>query len=950
MDLKQFVIQSVLSEQYYSQRFPGWNPKSPSNVSCPFHEDKTPSLSINLRGGGAKCHACENGAIGNIVHFEARAEEITEAEAASKIYAEFIRPIIKPEEIASLQTALERTPKAIGNLLKECGITKETIGTLRLGWDSTQRRIVFPVFDRWDQCINLRLYKMPSYRSKAEEGMKVINKKGYGGCDLYPWNLFKDYTLDAPVFVMPSEKELALGIQCGLQCVCATAGELAWQEEWGELFSGYDIAIVAQRDEVGRKAAQKKLAMLQKYGSKSAIIEPPTEHKDFADYVVLDGGDSLGMMAEWTKATDFTKTGTYLQGKAAEKQTESHPSFSESTAPELPREFSQEMVDLSEIGSRPEMLNHLVHTTGIVAAKATVTFTIPWKFKVRIGNEPQRYYSLPLGRILLSFIRATDTEVIEMVRAILGKKTEIEPCEYITATEVEVIPTVSIESDSVYVTQRCYYLGPRIEANIAYSLAIIPTNSVKSQETIGLIAKAIPLSRALENRTFTEEEFASLQVFRPAGSQTVTECMMDMAEHLSKYQTKIYNRPDWHLVALLTWLSPIGFAFPYEKELQRGWLNSLVVGDTETGKSKVVKAFQRLFNSGTIVNAENCTYVGLVGGAVKMGSGQFMLRWGRIPLCDKQLVVIEELSGLSVEEISNLSDVRSSGTARLDKGGLSAETHARTRLLCLSNVRPVNKNLASYLSGIQAVRELIGHGEDIARFDCICTLVDREVSVEVINRVFSNRGAEDAIPDVSWQLLCQFAWALKPDQIKINPDAYFAILEQTKRMSAKYHPSVPIFKGGSGRYKIARIAIAIATLQFSWNGKRLLVLEDHVEAAVALLEMLYEKPSLGYLEWSNQAFDRDGVKDVAKLNEVFQEKIADGFKRAQVFESLIHTGKFTRDELCAIAGLQIMAADQLIGIMLRERVLRKGEQNVWEITPCGKEWMVTHLKDNNLQP
>src|SRR5687768_5397893 len=167
--------------------------------------------------------------------------------------------------------------------------------------------------------------------------------------------------------------------------------------------------------------------------------------------------------------------------------------------------------------------------------------------------------------------------------------------------------------------------------------------------------------------------------------------MLDLAEHVSKHYSKIYNRPDWHLVALLSWLSPIGWMFPFEKEIQRGWMNSLAIGDTQTGKSKVIQTLQKLFNSGAVVNAENCTYVGLVGGAVKMGSGQFMLRWGRIPLCDKQLVVIEELSGLSVDEISNMSDVRSSGVARLDKGGLSAETQARTRLIALSNVRPVNK-------------------------------------------------------------------------------------------------------------------------------------------------------------------------------------------------------------------------------------------------------------------
>ena len=949
MELKAYVLSHVLAETYYAARFKGWNPKARTNVLCPWHDDTKPSLSICLANGGAKCHACGK-SIGNIVHFESEANQISEGDAGSKIYAEFVRPVIDAGEYASLQKAYSSNAKINKAVEKECGISGATAKTLSLGWDKFQNRITFPVYDRFGQIVNLRCYKLPSMRRPAEEGMKVINRKGFGGNDLYPWELFKDYSLDQPIFVMPSEKELALGIQFGLQCVCATAGEMAWEEDWSELFTGYDIAIVAQRDKTGRAAAAKKLAILQKVANRCAVIEPPTQHKDFADYVVLDGGQGLGLLAEFSKAIANMGGATELATSQVQTSatTKSPVSFSESTVPENPRKFSEDVLPLAVIGSRPEMLNTVVRTQGIVAAKATITYTIPWKFKVRTGSEAQKYYSVGMGRVLLSFVKASDIDIIEMVRVILGKKNaEIEPCDYITATEVEVIPVVAMESDSVYVTQRCFYLGARIEANVPYSLEVIPTNAVKSQETVGLIVSAVPISRAMETRTFTDEEFASLQIFQPQGEETVFDKLLGIAEELSQHQTKIYNRPDWHIAALLTWLSPIGFAFPYEKETQRGWLNTLVVGDTETGKSKVVKSYQRLFNAGTVVNAENCTYVGLVGGAVKMGSGQFMLRWGRIPLCDRQLVVIEELSGLSVEEISNLSDVRSSGTARLDKGGLSAETHARTRLLCLSNVRPVNKTLAGYLSGIQAIRELIGHGEDIARFDLICTLIDREVSVEVINRPFNNRGKGEAIADELWQRLCQFVWSLKPDQIKISPDAYYAILEKTKDLSSRYHSAVPIFKGGSGRYKIARIAIAIAALQFSFNGKRLLVHEDHIDAACRYLEMLYEKPSLGYREWSDQMFDRDSIKSAQLLDEDLETKIPNGLKRAQVVESLIHTSKFTRDELCAVAGLQIMQADSLIGTMVRERVLRKGDANVWEITPAGRDWMQTHLNDNN---
>lgn len=970
MDLKQHIIATVPSEVYYRKRFPKWTPINRTNQICPWHksgQEFKPSLSVNLHNGGARCHACDT-RIGNIVHFESKRLDISEAKASTRLYAEFIRPIVPDKVVERLQKSLAASGKIRKIIASDCGITDEGIELFALGWDATSRRLAFPVFDRWEQVVNLRLYRPPRFRSKKDEAYKVLNYVSgrntpqeirYGGNDLYSWPHFQEFTLDKPVFVMPSEKEMVIGMQEGLQCVCATAGEQSWEEKWKEYFVGYDICIVAQRDEIGRKAADKKFAALQNVSNYACVIEPPTELKDFADYVVEEGGQGIHLLAAFNakrKASDARgETSQVARGKSGKqidpffRKRESTPLPSDITAPALPSLFSDKSVRLVDVGHNPEMLNQIVRTTGIVAAKSTKTYTIPWRFKVKKKKDAQRYFTVPMGRVLLSFIHASDNAIRFQIRELVeDENAQIEADSFITAAEVEVIPTAAINEDVPYVTQRCYFIGARIEANIPYELEIIPTTDARTQETIGIIVRATPIARAVETATFSSTEIAALQIFRPSGKQTVWDRMMEIALEVSKQYTKIYNRPDWHLVALLTWLSPIGWMFPYEEEIQRGWLNSLVVGDTQTGKSKVTQTFQRLFRAGAIINAENCTYVGLVGGAVKMGSGQFMLRWGRIPLCDKQLVVIEELSGLTVEEIANMSDVRSSGIARLDKGGLSAETNARTRLLALSNVRPVNRNLAGYLSGVKAVQELIGHGEDIARFDLICTLVDREVSNDVINRPFDKKGDTDATPPEIYQRLCQFIWALKPEQIKITTDAYLTCLEETKRLAEVYHPAVPVFKGGSGRYKLARIAAAIACSQFSWNGKAILVLEDHVFAASNFLETLYNKSSFGYDEWSRQMFDRDRVKDVNALDHKLKEVIRNSRTRGKVMESLVHASRFNRDELCAVAGLQISAADAFIGVMVRERVLRKGDANLWEITPAGRDWMLSHLNDDPL--
>lgn len=941
MDLKAFILSTVESEKYYQSRFREWDPRSRDNVTCPHHEDIHPSLSVGLANGAAKCWAASCGrSWGNIVHFEADLKGTTESDAARILYSEFVRSLVPEAEIAILQNNLRDSPSYRNWLLSDCAITNEGIKLFGLGLDRRSGRIAIPVRDRWDNCVNARLYKLPRHRKGSDEKLKVINwQKGFGKLDLFPWLQFLRYDISKPVFVMASEKETMVAILHGLQAICGTCGEDAWDDEWTELLTGYRIGIVGQNDAGGRKAAQKKLATLQTVSDGCFDIRIPSKQKDFADWVVREGGNGLALLG---------------QLKLGEKETvqvsKSQPRVpvGELKEPVKPTYYSEELQEIAYVGTRTEMLNKVLRSNGIVAAKAAYTYSIPWKFKLKAKNSPQRMWAVPLGRELLNFVQRSDSDIVEAVRTFWkDDKLQVEPTEFITVTEVEIIPTATVDRDVPYVVQKCYYVGPWIDANIPYELEIIPTTEIRSQKTVGIIVKATPISLSFEKQTYTAEDFATLQIFQPDDGQTIWEMLFDTAEQTAKHYTKIYNRPDWHIAALLTWLSPIGWKFPNEPDIQRGWLNTLAIGDTETGKSKVVRTIQQLTKCGQIVNAENCTYVGLVGGAVKMGSNQFMLRWGRIPLCDKQLVVIEELSGLTIEQISNMSDVRSSGVARLDKGGLSAETNARTRILVLSNVRSVNKTLASYTSGVRAVQELIGHGEDIARFDLILTLVDSDVSMDVINRpARREKGKRDYEPEHLAKLV-RFVWSLKPEQVRITTEAYMSCLESTKELAEEYHPAVPLFKGGSGRYKIARIAASIAALQFSWDIEKgvLIVNEEHVSAAVRFMKLLYNKPPLRYDEWSKQLFDREEVKDEQECEEGLIRILPSKKKRSKALEALVHSAKFSRDELCAVASIPFIHADDLLGIFLRNRILRKGEQNLWEITPPGKRWLEKHMHE-----
>lgn len=952
--LKAYVIGHVKPDVYYASRFPHWNPKVRGNVRCPFHDDKGPSLSVALRNGGARCHGSScHVALGNIVHFESTLKGISEAVAARKLYQEFIRPVISKKVIQEYRDNLATNTHYLLKIKKDMGLVPASVRKFSLGLDLKTHRITIPIYDQFGFCVNIRFYRLPSERNQNKDEIKIYNLKGYGRMDLFPIPTLDALDPESPIYFMAGEKDTMLGIQEGLPCITTTTGEGSWDTDWNSLINGRTCLLVYDRDKGGTEASRRIASLLSACGADVREVEIPfkgtrRDRKDFTDWILREKGSGklLASIAKKTRPSMGSLPNSKSSPSVREHwdgdgQPRKVPSKEKREYPKLPDFYSDKLHDLAAVSSNSALLNRRIRTQGIVAAKSPNTYSIPWRFEVRLKNREPFQYEVPMGRELLRFIRSSDAQLLQTLQKLVGSSTaEVVPIDYLTATEVEVIPTAAVDKDAPYVVQRCYYFGDRIESNVPFYLELIPTSEIRTQETIGIITQTIPLSKSIDKFELTPEIHASLSVFSPDGGDVWAK-LKSVAREISHNHTHIYNRLDWHLVALLTWCSPIGYFFPGARgtEPERGWLSCLALGDTETGKSAVAKKFQSLFGTGVFANAENCTFVGLIGGAIKMGSGQLMLRWGRIPLSDKQLVILEELSGLSVDEISDMSNVRSSGTAYLDKGGINAQTSARTRLLCLSNVRSERKGLANYLYGVYAIRELIGHGEDIARFDLITTLIDKEVSTNIINAENFASVAKTIHAD-QMQMLVHFIWSLTPEQIVFTQEAYEACLDQTKKLALDYHPSIPIFKGGSGRYKIGRIALAIASLQFSYceRTKGIQVDVSHVLAAVKLMRMIYDKPSFGYKQYSEQMFDRETIKTPHILQSAIVEKIPRE-RLVKVLESLIHSTRFTRDELCAVAGLTTLNADQLIGTMIRERALRKGDANIWEIEPAGKLFM-----------
>src|SRR5205823_5326598 len=109
---------------------------------------------------------------------------------------------------------------------------------------------------------------------------------------------------------------------------------------------------------------------------------------------------------------------------------------------DVPKFFDDRIHDLGEIRTRTDTLNHCVYTRGIIAAVASKSFDVPYRFKLKTKNGIQDF-TISIGRDLVSFVGASDTDIISVLTRLVGAPvTDWKILAHIPISEVEVVPIV----------------------------------------------------------------------------------------------------------------------------------------------------------------------------------------------------------------------------------------------------------------------------------------------------------------------------------------------------------------------------------------------------------------------------------------------------------------------------------------------------------------------------
>ncbi len=833
----------------------GWKlehlPGDEVRCKCPFHDDRTPSCSINVAKNVFKCHAANCGKQGDIITLLAGMLKTTRRvvfEDLSTRYSLESQKTIDLKLVEQYHQAIWQSGPLL-TALKVRGITDAIIRKHRLG--RYGNRITIPIFNRQGACVNIRRY-LPG----ATQKVKMRHTRGYEKRILYPVNQLSYDTIVICGGEIKALVAASLLNQHDIGAVSSLLGEGNWAKEFTKQFDGKQTYVCLDVDDAGKTAATVICTRIYAAARWVGKVELPLS---LEKYPTGDINDWVGK--EGATATDFLQL---LQ--ATSEWTP--PDFNALDENEEPKNIDLgKAVDAVNTGKR-------LKVRAIISAVDTSPYVVPKTMMVTCDRGQDCCAICPMfskkcddaGACEVT-VNPESAAILEMVaapkrlqRAAIMNGLSIPPCKSVTfvphawynVEDVRLGAQLKIadrSSSPVMLPSLC--IGYGIEANESYELTGRMYPHPATQQVVILASKVEPTKDALSDCYLQNGQLQALNILQPTkwSEDAIAEKLDAVYADFESNVTRIFTRRSMHLAIDLAYHSVL--VLNVNDKLIKGWSEVLVMGDSSQGKTETALGLMRHYNLGEKVECKNATVAGLLGGLQQVGNRWFVT-WGIIPAHDKRLVILEELKGAPVEIIAKLTEMRSSGVAEIPKIE-KRRTHARTRLVALSNPRS-DRVLSSYGFGVEAVKELIGNLEDIRRFDFTLLVSLLDVNPQQLLQLQRN---PPKVPHVYSSELCQrcvlWAWTRTPDQVKFTDGARESLFKEAQALCLQFNETIPLVDSGSMQYKLARLATALACRTFSHEPKDnqlVLVRKCHVCFIDNFIRVSFASKTFGYGDYS----------------------------------------------------------------------------------------------------
>ena len=856
-------------------------------VHCPFEHDKgyeqNPSAHVNLEKGMFHCKTC-------------RAEErfsnggLSEVQFIQKYYgvthrqALFIQNKLNEEEDADswlqYESNLANSP-ALTEFIQKRGLTLETVQKYRLGYIGSG--IAYPVFLFGEIC-DVRTYQ-------ADAKPKMRSRTGATTL-VFPFDDW--YVDDRPTLLVGGENDALIARQLGFNGVTFTGGEGAVPAPvLLKMFSGKKVYIMYDGDEAGIKGSNRVGFYLKDAGAevyvidiKQAGISGEKDDKDISDLVLKHGANTATIQRLIESAEVYTE--------------KAYKDFKNKEFP---------LVDLWN-ATKGEYYGKRISCRVIMVGKYDQDMQVPGTVKfyntdkedpkldedviwtLEESNLKDFTYLAELNQDMLIDTLYTKAGIYD--RKGVGHKV----LEWIDFQKVMLAPDVENNDAAVggaSAEQYAYVIGDRLMDGERYRIFFKPYAHPNNKHRVFLVVDRVESSdNAVNTFKVTPAMFEQLSVFKGEAAGA-----MERRFQMAKGITKDYTSD------MLVWAADLAYHSPLRFQLMgksyKGYPEIAVVGESRTGKTATAVALQKFYRIGNITSLKNASVAGLVGGAEKGTSGTWRIKWGTVPRNDGGLVILDEMSGAGQEVMSHLTDMRSQGEAVLNKIGGTFKAPARTRLLWVGNPRVIDgrsKSLLDYPTGIDAVLDLVGADEDVARFDAVMLVVDKGVYYRPDE--FSN-GSQPHDRD-AYANLVRWAWSRKESQITFAEDVDNYLWMQAQVLNERYATDVKLF-GAEAHIKLARFAVACAMCCFSTDevGETVIVEKDHVDWAVYFMNRCYDNDVFRLKEYVNDR--RKYNESNIEVNSMVQKLMNVESNEILIRELLRSNESIPRNNLQMISGL-----------------------------------------------
>lgn len=849
---------------------------------CPFHNDKNPSFTYNRNTGQWCCFAgCGKGSAFDYLMLNSgksfkdtllglgkRLGIPPPFEKQSRRPRQ--KPPIREDLIKHWVSNLWANEEVVRWLREKRGLSDETIRKYEIGWDSKRRRNTIPVRDERGNVVNVRLYN-------AKKDPKIINftegKWKYGSpARLYGIDELVKYD-GKQVVIAEGEFDRLLLQQEGFMAVTGTHGASVFRPEWVSHFKDRDVVIIYDCDREGQTAAQNVVLQALKTAETSSVknvvlpLKGDKDDKDITDYL-----HKRGMTAEdLKKLIDDTAVHSYEE-----------------------EEKPEEIIDLESFTEieRKELIDKKIRCEITVCGETSEAFHAVEKFRVAFCAKLKKgecfdcadTITVPRGaQEYIGSCMSTNVQLKAMLRDFCcryGQKPAIEIVERTTIKEffchqkVNRITQMRDEEGNIVqvidgkkqelMEKRVYYLSSEHPKPGNYRVAGWVKSHPKTQQVTMLIETMEPLEDDYESFKI-EENMHHLNSLRKL---SISDILLSLRDHV----TRIYQRDELLLAILLTYCSPRWFWLG--DECIRGWLATVVIGDSGTGKTQTFDRIAEFLGIGDVFSGLTGSRTGLAYALVEHKQKGWQVKVGRYPANSRRILAVDEVQEVPSSQLKTIAKAMQEGFMQIDRVS-SRGYESQTRLIMLGNPKR-EAIMDEHQYGCATLRAIFSlmmiRRTDIAVF---ANANDIETLKFITQKERSSTG--ECLSAEALRALVYWAWNLGPRDVVISSEACAACSDNVRELveTFGYATDVPLLTRYECDQTLARIAVAFAVLDVSADEsfRKLLVMPHHIDLAARFLHDIYSHQNCMLDMYSQICRQQEQLDDYEEIRDEFLDVV-----------------------------------------------------------------------------